>query len=932
MVDHSQESRHLDASTIAAISEEIGAAKARGWLQNDLKRWFTSKAVAHADYKSALSGAAVPASVAGTLIQISITGLPERPCAPNAEDIRKHIEWLIEPAKSDYADALFEIAYDAGQGHCNAAALFDLDEVEKAVEFAVQKNLAGSNVYIAAALKLPDTERKGRSEAKDFYVATAVPIDIDSDYDTTRARMATVCEDALVVTTGLTPERRSQHWTRLVEPCDDEADFAHAFAALVLHTNADAKVKDSARIMRLGGTVSYPGERKQAKGYCTELTVTTVRDNAKPSDIERLKSLEEAPLSMRQEVTREAGQSGEIQKDWVGRVTDGRESHFRDILLRHIRQFQEENKTDPSAKELFDSAFAEFSDPRNVVNNDGRWTSAAGQQQLLQRVYNTLRRLQSGRLAKIGLYSYATEEGREQAETVQENRNAAMDARKAPVPFVEAVEGRAVEPVVTQDEEVSPVVPMAGQPAFDPWERYVVPPFPLDALPPHLARYVEYLSTSTGGDASACAMAALAACSGALNQEFSLKMKRSGDWYVKPRLWVMLVGDPSSKKSPVMSSCVKPIRSWESVGVSAYNKDLARWKEDKERQKEEPEPTRPTRFLLNECTTEKLGEILSRQDRGILVEHDEISGWIGSMEKYSGKGAAADRGFWLGAYNGGPRTVDRLGRGETFIQNLCVSFVGGVQPDRLVELGNLTSDGLLQRFLPVMMRKAARSQEVESDQPKKDYEVLIHELIRVKPHGLMMDQGALKAAAEFQDYVYDLEHMEGLGKGFCGFAGKLSGVHGSLSLVLHMIEDPENSDTEPVSERTVRNAERIIREFCIPHALELYRSTSDNADWDYLRKLASFVLTSPKDRFTASDFTNGVHAMRGLGVWEVAQKLSPLVAGGWLVEDESGKTTRAWEVVKGLREAMAKRRDDELKRKAEIVSELQKLKRGGSQE
>jgi len=438
MTDNNQDIRQLDANTIAAISEEIGAAKARGWLQNDLKRWFTSKSVAHSDYKVALSGGGVPAGVAGTLAQISITGLPDKPCVPNADDIRSHIEWLIEPAKSDYADALFEIAYDAGNGHCNAAALFDLDEVEKAVEFAVQRNANGSNVYIAAALKLPDTDRKGRSEAKDFYVATAVPIDIDSDYDNTRARMATVCEDALVVTTGLTPERRSQHWTRLVEPCDDEGDFAHAFAALVLHTNADAKVKDSARIMRLGGTVSYPGERKQAKGYCTELTVTTIRENAKPSDIERLKALEEAPASMRQDVTREAGASGEIERDWIGRVTDGRESHFRDLLLKHIRQYQETTGADPDAEDLFESAFAEFSDPRNVKNDDGRWTNQAGQQQLMMRVHNTLRRLKSGRLAKLGLYSYWTGEGQEQAEAVQANRNAVMEARKKPEePYLE---------------------------------------------------------------------------------------------------------------------------------------------------------------------------------------------------------------------------------------------------------------------------------------------------------------------------------------------------------------------------------------------------------------------------------------------------------------------------------------------------------------
>lgn len=497
-----------------------------------------------------------------------------------------------------------------------------------------------------------------------------------------------------------------------------------------------------------------------------------------------------------------------------------------------------------------------------------------------------------------------------------------------PAPYVDSVGETAVQ-VVTTETVVEPLP--GGQPALDPWERYVVPPFPMDTLPPPLRRYAEYLSVSTGADPAACAMSALATCAGALNQEFSLKMKRSGDWYVRPRLWVMLVGDPSSKKSPVMTSCIKPLRSWENVGVKQWQKDFARWKEDGD--KEQPEPTKPTRYLLNEVTTEKMGEILSRQDRGIMVEQDEISGWIGAMDKYGGgKGAAADRGFWLGAYNGGPRTVDRLGRGETFIQNLCVSFVGGVQPDRLKELGNLTSDGLLQRFLPVMMGRAKRSQEVESDAPKKDYEVVINELIKVPPCGLVMDEGAMKAAEEFQDYIYTLENMDGLGKGFCGFAGKMSGTHGSLALVLHMAEDPEHAALEAVSERVVRNAERILRHFCVPHALELYSSTSDGADWEYLRKLASFVLTSPKERFTASDFTNGVHAMRGLGVWDVAQKLSPLVAGGWLTEDDTGKSVRSWVVVNGLRDAMAKRREAELERKSEIILELHRLRTGGKAE
>lgn len=432
MTDQS-EVRALDSGTINAASEEIGAAKARGWLQPDLKRWFATHGVTADQYKDAMAGKSVGNDVAAIIVQISIAGLPARPHVPNKADIKRHIEWLIEPARGDYDDALFEIAYDAGQGHCNASRLFDFGQVDEAVEFAARVNEGGKNAYIAAALKLPDTDRKERASGKDFYVATAVPIDIDSNYDSTRARMASVCDDGLVVTTGLVPDRRSQHWTRLIEPCDDEGDFGHAFAALVLHSDADAKVKDSARIMRLGGTVSYPTERKQAKGYCTELTTVTVRTDARPTAIERLKELEEAPMSSRQEVERAAGASGEIERDWIGRVTDGRESYFRDLLLKHLRDFQESNGADPEPKDIFEAAFAEFIDPKKVDNKDCRWTNEAGRQQLMQRAQNTMRRLRGGRLAKIGLYSYETGEGQEQAEAVRSEREARFQTAE-PVP------------------------------------------------------------------------------------------------------------------------------------------------------------------------------------------------------------------------------------------------------------------------------------------------------------------------------------------------------------------------------------------------------------------------------------------------------------------------------------------------------------------
>jgi Protein of unknown function (DUF3987)/Bifunctional DNA primase/polymerase, N-terminal len=609
---------------------------------------------------------------------------------------------------------------------------------------------------------------------------------------------------------------------------------------------------------------------------------------------------------------RERTASGADKNDF-GRNIDGREEDARRIVWRAVVELYRDSPIPPSQsiqEEAFAAAFQRYLTDNKTRLSPRDGLDNAALLDLEGRGITDFRRK----------WHYAMKKWDKEVRAAAETPLAEPEKK----PFVESVEGQEVS-VTTVETQAD----MRGSSIFDPWHQFVVPSFPMDTLPPHLRRFVDYLSTSTGGDPSACAMAALACCSGALDQEFSLKMKRTGDWYVRPRLWVMLVGSPSTKKTPIVSSCIRPIRSWESVGVKQYQKDFGRWKDDKDGGvKGEPEPKKPTRYLLNQVTSEKLGEILSRQDRGIMVEQDEISGWIGAMEKYGGKGASADRGFWLSAFNGGPVTVDRLGRGETFVNNLAVAFVGGVQPDRLMELGNLASDGLLQRFLPVMMQKAVYSSEVESDTPKKDYETLIHELIKAKACGLIMDAAALKATDEFQKYLFDLEGMDGLGKNFCSFAGKLSGLHGSLSMVLHMIDDPENATIEPVSEATVRNAERIITEFCIPHALEFYRGTGDGADWDYLRKIASFILTSDKDRFTVSDFTSGVHSLRGMGVWDVTQKLSPLVAGGWLVEDETSKTVRSWGIVEGLREALSERRKEESKRKEEVISQLNALKRG----
>lgn len=415
--------RPLDAETRVVIAGYVQDAKNRGWLQADLTRYFKIRDIDFATYKAALSGAPISDTVYHALASLSVVGLPNLPYQPNVAEIRRHIEWLIEPAYGQYDDALFEIAYDGAEGRGpSTARLFDLEQVDEAVALAVARNTEGRNIYIGAALRLPCSKRDCRASAADFYIATAVPIDIDRDYDATRARMAVACEDGLVVTTGLTPQRRSQHWTRLVEPCDDEADFGQAFAGLVLHSGADLKVKDSARIMRLGGTVSFPKDpKKQAAGYCTELTSVSINTSARPSSVDALKAL--APADGAYSTTERFDTSlrpqGEgIERDWTGRVKDGREAYWRDLVAATIANYQRDNGADPAEEDIWSEAFPIFSDPQKVDNQDGRWTSVEGQKALRARIQNTIRRLRAGRLARFGLASIETGEGAEEAKVV----------------------------------------------------------------------------------------------------------------------------------------------------------------------------------------------------------------------------------------------------------------------------------------------------------------------------------------------------------------------------------------------------------------------------------------------------------------------------------------------------------------------------------
>ncbi len=226
-----------------------------------------------------------------------------------------------------------------------------------------------------------------------------------------------------------------------------------------------------------------------------------------------------------------------------------------------------------------------------------------------------------------------------------------------------------------------------------------------------------------------------------IGAKIAIKPKKFDNWHEVANLWGGLIGEPSTKKTPSLDTALEPLRKLEQQAKAKYEQDLkdhtaqsliskatekslheklkgmvtkASNAEQKEPATDEQikaiasqlaeklEQTPPTlrRYIADDSTHEKLGELESQNPNGILVNRDELTGLFKYLDKPDNEQA---RTFYLEGFNGkGSKTFDRITRGTIFIENHCLSVLGGIQPEkidqylqRISEMGN---DGLMQRF------------------------------------------------------------------------------------------------------------------------------------------------------------------------------------------------------------------------------------------
>jgi hypothetical protein len=260
--------------------------------------------------------------------------------------------------------------------------------------------------------------------------------------------------------------------------------------------------------------------------------------------------------------------------------------------------------------------------------------------------------------------------------------------------------------------------------------------FPIDALPDPIRGFVAAGAKAIGCDPSYLALPLLVAIAAAIGNTRRLELKRG--WSVPPILWGAVVGESGTAKTPAFRLVMQAVRERQrkalerhAADMKKYEADFARWEKNMaawKRAKNEageppakPDLPQADRCVVSDTTIEALAPILLSNPRGLLLARDELSGWIGSFDRYLGKGkAGTDEANWLSMHNGDSIIVDRkTGLPRTvYVPHAAVCVTGGIQPAILRRaLGTEHRESGLAARLPLTWppRKAKRWTEAEID-------------------------------------------------------------------------------------------------------------------------------------------------------------------------------------------------------------------------
>ncbi len=437
------------------------------------------------------------------------------------------------------------------------------------------------------------------------------------------------------------------------------------------------------------------------------------------------------------------------------------------------------------------------------------------------------------------------------------------------------------------------------------------------------------IAESVGCDPLVPLFAGLSAVCGVVDARIRLELMPG--FKVPPVLWLMTLGDPADKKSPGSRPMLTAIKDIEAEDRPRYQKELLDW-EGKEAAyasakknflafsaspdallgaqapavPEMPPQPVPLKITVSDITSQKLVRSAAERPRGLLCYLDEMNSWI---RKLTDKTSGEDRSAWVVSYESEHYEMDRVGAGAIHCENLAVSIYGNIQPQVFKQnLASLAADGLLQRFIPAILRgnKTKLGNPVpEYMTSSRAWENTLRLVYALPPQTYRMSPQAYEAYREFQSWYEGAKRDERLlnaSSEYMTAFGKLEGTAGRLILMMHLMESPFSPY---VDVELVHRVVHIVRGYIIPafrYALgELAGVLDDSFDqWmtDYIIQVSSDTQTVDLRSLKRS----ARRQLEGKNEWQkdqmVLDAMHTLEKAGWVlqIDEKMNKHQVVWAI------------------------------------
>jgi hypothetical protein len=319
------------------------------------------------------------------------------------------------------------------------------------------------------------------------------------------------------------------------------------------------------------------------------------------------------------------------------------------------------------------------------------------------------------------------------------------------------------------------------------------PPFDYGDVPVPVADLGYHYSEATGFDRSGVIVAAMVAAASVIDDRYKLLVNRGTDWKESARLWAVLIGSPSAGKSPSMRAATDHIKTMHGRMVEGWRQQYA---------KDDDPPPMPALYT-SDATIAALTERLKSNPQGLLMLTEEFASWIGGIDSTDRGEAASNRGHWLQLYDGGQHQIDRIGRGSFLVPNWSASVLAACAPDGLRSLSkHLTNDGLIHRFIPVMMGSPNYDANGDAQQALARWqqwlEYVHHRgwsqsgcVVELSPEADELFRSENRAQRLLADATYEFSPA------LASHLGKHGGIMARVALVAHVLSDDKSSVLKP---------------------------------------------------------------------------------------------------------------------------------------